>query len=77
MEINLKSIPKLSDKNEFTDYLEIRCLLKSDECITLGDTVDLLFDDELGELREETEDENEKKSSSSLCPCWQSFGEIG
>ncbi len=61
MDINLKSIPKLSDKNEFTDYLEIRCLLKSDGCITLGDTVDLLFDDELGELREDEEDENEKE----------------
>ena len=61
MKINLKSIPKLSDKNEFTDYLEIRCLLKSDGCITLGDVVDLLFDDELGIIEEEEEDEKEDK----------------
>jgi hypothetical protein len=61
MEINLKSIPKLSDKNAFTDYLEIRCLLKSDGLITLGDTVDLLFDDDLGEFKEETNDKNEQE----------------
>jgi hypothetical protein len=61
MEINLKSIPKLSDKNAFTDYLEIRCLLKSDGLITFGDTVDLLFDDELGLIDEDEIDDNEKE----------------
>ena len=61
MEINLNSIPKLSHKNEFTDYLEIRCLLKNDRCVTFGDIVDLLYDDELGELKEEADEENEKE----------------
>jgi hypothetical protein len=63
MEINLKRIPKLTDKNEFTDYLEIRCLLKSDNCMTLGDAADLLFDDELGLIEEDETDENEKEDT--------------
>ncbi len=61
----LGQLPKLTEQNEFADFVELYCLRKSDACVTYGDLADLIFDNGSDEEEEESDDDSEKNDKKS------------